>query len=138
MDAADRFGEDLSHAHGFDFRADRVGGAVRRNQLFDVRVGDALASLLAEDGVGDPGEDALGPSLTQQSGCRSQSAGGFGNVVDKEDILALDLTDQADSLDFGGTDTVFRDDRERGAERFLVSVGHLHAADVGGDDDEIL
>jgi hypothetical protein len=53
VDAADRLAEYLGDADGFDLRADGVGGAVGGDDLLDVRLGDALAALVAENGVGE-------------------------------------------------------------------------------------
>ena len=112
---------------------DGVGG----DDLLDGRVADPLVGEVAEHGVGNAGKDALGTVFAEDFGGGHQGAGGFGHVVDQQDVAALDLADDVHGLDPGGADAVLGDDGEFGAEGIGIGAGHLDAADIGRDDGQV-
>ena len=136
MDAADGFAEDGGDILRGDLWAVGHGGGVGADELFDGAGGEAFEGHFAEDGVGDACEDAFGAAFFKEAGGGGEGAGGFGHVVDEEDVAAFDFADDIDGLDLGGAAAVLGDNGEVCAEGFREGVGHFDAADVRGDDDE--
>jgi len=98
---------------------------------------ESLVGDIAEDGMGDGGEDIACAVFVKDVGGGGEGAGGFGHVVNQQDVAALDLADHIHRLDAGGGDAVFGDDGEFGTEGVGVGAGHFHAANVGRYDGEI-
>ena len=65
-------------------------------------------------------------------------AGGLGDVVHQQDVAAVDLADDVDRLDPGGALALLGHEAEGGAEDVGVGGGHLHAADIGREDDQVV
>lgn len=137
VDAADGFSHEGCDADDADFFSGRLGDGVGGDHFLDGGVFEALVAHFAKNGVGDAGEDALGTVFGEDFGRGAEGAGGFGHVVDEEDVAALDFADDVHGLHPGGADAVFGDDGELGAESVGVGAGHFHAADVGRDDGEV-
>lgn len=92
---------------------------------------------ITENGVGNAGENALGPIFFEDFRCGGEGASGFSHVIDQQDITALDIADDVHRLDAGGGDAVFGDDGEVCAEGIGVGAGHFHTADIWRDDGEV-
>jgi len=130
-DAADGLAEQRGDADDADFLAAGLGNGVGGDDFLDGGVSQALVGEFSEDAVGDAGEDAFGAVFVEDLGGGGEGAGGFGHVVDEEDVAAFDLADDVHRFDAGGGDAVFGDDGEFGAEGVGVGAGHFDAADIG-------
>lgn len=91
----------------------------------------------ANNGVGDGGKNPFGPLGFQDFGGGAKGAGGFGHIVNEDDIAALDLANDLHGLDLGGGNTVFGHDGETSAEGIRVGARHFHAPDIRRDYGEI-
>ena len=80
---------------------------------------------------------ALGALFLQQLGRGGQRAGGFGQVIDHEDILALDFADEILRLDRRRTGPLLGDDGQAGVEQLGIGRRHLHSADIRRNDDQV-
>src|SRR5690606_35814550 len=124
-------------ADGADLVTGGLWHGIGGDQLLDRRIFQPLVAQLAENRMGDAGENAPGTAFREDFRRRAERAGGFGHVVDKEDVAALDLADYVHRFHAGGADTVLGDDREFGTERVGVGAGHFDAAHVRRDDREV-
>ena len=70
-------------------------------------------------------------------GC-TQRAGCLGDIVNQQHIASLHFAHDVDGFDLGGADALFRHQREAGTEYVRIGGGHLHAADVGRADHQII
>src|SRR5690606_2170674 len=136
--AGDGLGQQVGHAEHANGQAARIDGdGIGGDELVDHPAAEAFVGDLAEEGVADGRAHADRAVGTKELGGVDQGAGGLGDVVDDEHILAGDVADDVDGFDGGGTGALFPDHAEAGAEDAGVGGGHLHAADVGRDDHEV-
>lgn len=98
---------------------------------------DSLVSDFAKDGVGNSGKNPFRAMGMQNFRGGFECTGGFGHVIDQEDIAPFDITNHVHCFDVGGGDAVFGDDREFRAEGIGVSAGHFDAADIRGYNGQI-
>ena len=102
-----------------------------------------LCSILAaeparENAVRDAGVDVLGASFLAADGHLDQGAARDREVVDDQDVLAADLTDDVEHLGLlvvPAPGLVAEDDR--GVHHLAELVGLLAEADVGGGHDQV-
>ena len=88
--------------------------------------------------MGGHGPDLGGAVVVEDVGRRGDGAGGVDHVVDEDAAPALDVTDDAERLDaLAVLGPRLVDDGEVGVEVLGELLGHLHAAGVGGDDDDV-
>ena len=77
------------------------------------------------------------PSGSENFGGARQSSGRLCDVVDDQDILSLHLADHVQGVHLGGRAAALHHDGQTSVKGLGVGARHLHAAHIGGDDDEV-
>jgi len=93
--------------------------------------------VFVEDTVAHGGADGARAVFPEHFRGGDQCSGGFGDVVNEEDVAAVDFADHVGGFHFRRGAAFFGDEAEAGAEDVGVGGGHFEAADVGGADDEV-
>jgi len=100
-------GKDGDIAVGMKFDRRAVGG----DQFLDLRFTQSFVSDIGKNRMGNTGVNIVGAEFLKQHGGIGQGAGGFGEVIDHDDVFTIDVADDGQGLCFSGADASFRYNR---------------------------
>src|SRR5690606_33247436 len=116
----------------------RQRNGIGHHQFVEDRAFDVLDGAPGQDRVSAIRIDLFRAMIFQRSGSVAQGAGGIDHVIDKDAGTAFNVAN--DVHDFGdvGLGPTLVDDRQVHTQGLGYCTGANHAADVGGDDHQIL
>ena len=136
VDALDAFTEELCDAKSGDGKSFAVadGHAIGGDEFGDGGLIKAFDCEVGENRVRDASDNAGGATFFEDFCGAAESARGFCEIVDEDNISAFDFADDVECLNFGGAFSAFSDDRKGCVEGLRVGGSHFKSADIWGDD----
>ena len=115
LDRLNRIGKRLADTNDFHFRATRrvERNGVGEDEFLEFAIHDSLASIAGHDTVANDSADGFGSTLFHDRGRLADSTGSISNIVDKDYVLAIDITQYTNLADLIEVGTVLVADDHR-------------------------